>query len=183
MVHVVGVGDPEILVKALGPRQHLREMAEVPLSEAGRRIAQAPEMVGDRVLIRMEPDLRRGVEHLPLHAHPLGIAAGQEGRPGGSADRGGDHEVRELPSLAGQPVEVGRADRFGAVAAQVAVAEVVGEDQEHVGRRCLGGGHRQAGGERDPGRYESRGCPHGSTDRGSPGRLHSRTLPVMSDAP
>ena len=100
-------------------------MTEVPLADAHRRVTPGPERPGEGDLV--VGDAAGGVreEHAVQPAADR-QPAGQERRPAGRADR---HPVilGELQSLGGHPVEVRRADRRVSVAAEVAVAQVVGE--------------------------------------------------------
>ena len=76
-------------------------------------------------------------------------------RPVSSAARlgvqtaGRDVEVREAHALGGHAVEVGRADARMAVAAQVAVAQIVGEDDDDVGQLFGPHGAGDGDGERN----------------------------------
>jgi hypothetical protein len=72
------------------------------------------------------------------------IEAGEERGPRGAA-AGGVVELSEAEAAGGEGVEMRRAD-FAAVAAQLGVAEIVGQDQNHVG--FFGGAER------------GRSCPH-----------------------
>jgi hypothetical protein len=61
---------------------------------------------------------------------------GQQGGSAGRANASGDVKIREAHSLGGETVEVGRLDLFLAVAAEFAVAEIVGQDEDDVGLAC-----------------------------------------------
>jgi hypothetical protein len=62
------------------------------------------------------------------------VAAGEEDAAGGGADGGAGVVVGELDPFAGEAVDVGRLDLFLAVTTEFAVAEVIGEDEDEVGR-------------------------------------------------
>src|SRR5216117_3158953 len=53
-VHIVAVWDPVVIVEAMARRQVLREVAEVPLADACRRVAFGLERAGDRDLVLLE---------------------------------------------------------------------------------------------------------------------------------
>ncbi|MFT6863092.1 MAG: hypothetical protein ACJAVK_001653, partial [Akkermansiaceae bacterium] len=108
-------------------------VAEVPLAEAGGGVALALEVVGDGVFGGVESFFGRREEDMLVHADALGVAAGEEGGTGGGANRGGDHEVGELAAFGGEAVDIGGLDLGGAEAAEVAVALVIGEDDDEVG--------------------------------------------------
>ena len=96
----------------------------------------------------------------PEDADAVGVAAGQQGGPRGGADRLGDVEVGEAHALA-WPCGRGSASSIalGAEAAEVAVAQVVGEDEDDVGRPIRGGSHRRPG--HQPTRHHrSENCLH-----------------------
>ena len=131
-LHVVGVGDPEVAVEALAGGQKLGLVAQVPLADAGGGVAKGLEPLGDRHLGRVEP-LGAGGEVDARRADPRAVAAGEQLRPRHRADRG-RVETRELPSLGRHPLEVRRLLPRGAKGADVAVAEVVNEDHDDVGR-------------------------------------------------
>jgi len=63
-----------------------------------------------------------------------GIAPGHEGHAGRATDRAGGVVAGKAKSLAGEPIEVRRTIVRPAVAAQIAVAQVVGENENDVGR-------------------------------------------------
>ncbi len=146
MVHVVRVGDAEVGIEAVRGREHFGMVAEVPFAKAGGGVALLLQMVGDGVLGRVQADGRSGKEHALVHAHPFRIAAGEQCRPRRRADRRGDHEAGEPAPFSGEPVEMRRADRLRAKAPEVAVALVIGEDDDDVRLR---GGKGLSAGERD----------------------------------
>ena len=61
-----------------------------------------------------------------------GVQAGDEGRAGRGADRCAGVVAGENHSVCGESVDVGRPELLLAVAAQVSVAEVVGDDEDYV---------------------------------------------------
>ena len=87
-------------------------------------------------LLRLHPVLQ-----IAGHAAANGQPAGEQRGAAGRADARGDVEIGEAHALAGHAVEVGRADARMAVATQVAVAQVVGQDDDQVGQ--LLGPHRR----------------------------------------
>ena len=70
-----------------------------------------------------------------VHPNALGIATGEQRRARRRANRRGHHEARELPAFLGNAVDIRRADGFGTKTAQVAVALVIGKDDDEVGLR------------------------------------------------
>ncbi len=108
--------------------------AEVPLADREGRVALVAEHLGHGggVVGDVAPHVRVAAREVGDRAHPhlVVVAPGQQRRSGGGAHRG-DVEVRVLEAAGGEAVDVRRLD-VGAVAAEVAVAEVVDEDHDHV---------------------------------------------------
>ena len=76
IIHVIGVGNAEVGIEPIGPWQHLGLIAQVPLAEAGGGIAEPLEVIGNRVLRRVEALRRRRKEHMLMQADPLGVTTG-----------------------------------------------------------------------------------------------------------
>ena len=132
----------EEVVEALPQRVALGAgRAEPPLPHGGGRVALGLQELGDR-------DRRRRQRHLPLGLQlavvPDGrvprVLPGQEDAARGRADGVPRVVLREAHALGGEAVERGRADLLLSVAAELGVAEVVGEDEDDVGPRGCGGG-------------------------------------------
>lgn len=133
VVHVVGVGNTEVGIEAVLLREGFGMVAEVPFSEAGGGVALAFEVIGDGVFGGIEAAGGGGEENVLVHFDPLGIATGEERGAGRGADWRGDHEAGELASFLGEAIDVGCFDFGGTKAPEVAVALVVGEDNNEVG--------------------------------------------------
>ncbi len=130
-------------------------LAQAPLAEEGRRVARVLEEVGERALALAQGLDREGpAAGVAPHAGVAGVAPGHEHGARGRADRRAGVEVGEAQALGGQPVEVRRANELLAVGADVAVAEVVGEDEDDVRPRRGSREHRRG---RQDGR-QGRGC-------------------------
>ena len=115
-----------------------RGVAEVRLAEPAGGVARGLEAVAERSLRHGQPDRGRraaggaGVELVP---EPLLVAAREQARPRGAAVRPADIAAGEPYAVGCEGIDVGRGDVAGvALAAELAVAEVVGEDHEHVWR-------------------------------------------------
>src|SRR5262249_33779156 len=99
-----------------------------------------------------DADLAGRVE-CPFQADAIGVAAGQQRGPRGTADGLRDVEVGEAHAVASHLVENRRAEVLRSVAAQVAVALVVSEDEDDVrkpGRLRVGGRRRERRQQRRP---------------------------------
>ena len=169
------------LVVALGVGQRVVGLAQMPLAGEEGLVARRLQ---DR---RQRPLLLRQPAALPLeghrgHAAAVRDAPGLHRRAAGRAARLGVEREERHP-LARQAVEARRghpAPGAAAVGARVAVAEVVGQDQDDVGlllrgRRRSGqayGGEQREKSERDPSQVPHRASPWlvSVSRRGRPGR-------------
>ena len=71
------------------------------------------------------------------------VAAGHQAGARGAAIRPADVAAGEAHAVPGQRIDVRRGNLRVALAAQLAVAEVVGDDDEDVRALCLGRGRRR----------------------------------------
>jgi len=153
--------------------------SEVPLAVDGRSVAGPVEKRRDGGLLDGEAelvafgqadgvvvaaDVRRPYRTLQS-ADPLEVSPGHEGGAGGGAFGGRGVVLGETDALGGEAVGDGGSQVRGAVAGQVAVALVVGEDEEDVralAARWPGGAAGGQGGERRAlGEELSAGRSHG----------------------
>ena len=157
----------EEVVEALLQRVALRAgRAEAPLAGGRGDVAAGLQPLGDR-------DGGRRQRPLALRLHLLVVAdrrvPGVQARHQHAARRRADRVARVVPreahALGGQAVDRGRADLLLAVGSDVSVAQVVGEDEDDVGRD---GGRRRsrrtgarAGAGEEEGEEES-GSGHGA---------------------
>ena len=72
-----------------------------------------------------------------VHANTFGVATSEQRRAGRRAHRGSHHEARELSAFLGNTINVRCADGFGTKTAQIAIALVIGEDDDEVGLSSL----------------------------------------------
>ena len=104
-------------------------VAEVPLAEDAGGVAGLAEVVGDGGFVGAE----KGAAHDGVPgAGAIGEAAGHEGGPCWGAG-GGDVVVGEAKGLGVELVEVGSLDDGVSVAGEIAVALVIGDDEDDVG--------------------------------------------------
>ena len=133
----VAADEASELFETVQRRLEPRQVTEVPLAEHGGRVAELPEALGDRVGLGIDTlVVERAVgvgEQDGGNPGPVLVAPGDQ--PGASrrADRAAGVEVGQHHAGGGQPVEVRRLDPAG-VRADVAVAEVVGHDEDDVRR-------------------------------------------------
>ena len=145
---VVGVGDAEPLVEAAARGEKLRMMAEVPLAENRSRVTAVFEDLREEFFLGVKTGGARVVEGA-THADAVGVATRHECGARGGADGLGHVETGEARALSGEAIDVRRLDILGSVAAEVAVAEVIGEDENNVWWRRGGRGGEQCGGRSD----------------------------------
>jgi hypothetical protein len=168
----------ERMVEAVRLRAELGLVAEVPLADEAGGVAVVFQEPRQRAAVGGQAELERaaGAAERGLDAHALLVAAGDER---GARRRTLRHrvKVREPHALAREAVDVGRADIGRSIAAEVAVAGVVGHDEDDVrphgggagGRSCResdgeGDGEQQAGQE-GHGDEKLAGSPEGSGPR------------------
>jgi hypothetical protein len=113
-------------------RPVLAAMTQVPFADQGGGVAESLERLGDGQFAERQAAILGRLDHLVRQVHPHRIAAGHQACAGGGAEVGAGVEVAEPRALGRHPVEVGGADDGPAVAAQVAVAQVVGHDDDDV---------------------------------------------------
>ena len=117
----------------------------MPFADQGGRIAGVVQIIGQRALIQGQAQRRRvacvGIE---LVAEAGLVAPGEQSGPRGAAIGGRDIAVGAADAGSGQGVDMGRRHQLAAVDANVAVAQVIGDDHQDV---RLFGGRRQASGD------------------------------------
>lgn len=116
--------------------------AEPPLAENGRPVARRPEQVGHGPLAGTDI----GAAVVPDEG-VSGVLAQQQGGAGGGADGAARIGLGETDPFGRHPIEAGRENLFLPVAAEVAVAQVVGQNEEDIGpgARLRGRGPGQGG--------------------------------------
>ena len=103
--HVVGIRNPRVLVETLSSREEGLAVTEMPLAVTGGGVTQRLHHFGDRVLIRVEPELRAGNQR-PVDAQSVRVTPRQERRPRRGADRLRDVEIREPHPLLSESIDV-----------------------------------------------------------------------------
>ena len=151
-VHIVRVHQTEMEIEAVGERMMLGLVigpdAEVPFADQSGGVAGVLQRLGQGHFGGGQAAGGDGAEDAELivgHAGADGVASGHESGAARGADLGGGIELREAQAFGGHTIQIRRLDRRVAVAAEVAVAEVVGQDDDDV--RLRGG--VGADGERD----------------------------------
>ena len=109
------------------------EGAAVPLADEAGDVAGFAEQVAERPLAERDA-IRAAVRERVDHPTALRIPPGQEGRPGGRADRRRRVVLRQHRAVGRHRVDGRRARRPEVAAPEVAEAEVVGHHHDDVGR-------------------------------------------------
>ena len=110
------------------------EHAHAPFAGGGGGVAGGFEDLGDGDGAFGEGFLAFGLDFaIGADGAVAGVESGHEGGAGGGADGGAGVELREEGALGGHAVEVRGLDKLLAVATEVALGEVVAEDEDEVG--------------------------------------------------
>ncbi len=86
-------------------------------------------------MVRRQTDLARHTRAQGLfkpHRQPVLVAPGNQRHPGGGADRGIGVGLREAHSLGGDAIDIGRCEVAAAIAGNIGIAEIVGENEKNV---------------------------------------------------
>ena len=137
MREVVGSAaeDSEELVVAMLVGTELRPPPEMPFADQGGVVAVLPDERGDRWVAGRHSDGCRAPSRqwlLQPDVQPLRVASGEKRTSRRRADGRCGVGARELDPLLGEPIEGGRLVLGAAITAQIAVAQIVREDEEDV---------------------------------------------------
>ena len=125
--------------------------AEVPFADKSAVVSRLLEQDGHqfRILAQVAPIVCRVSPDDPGHSGHRRVPSAQQRCPGWRTDRAVGVEVIEAHPAGADPVDVRGPDILSSIARQVAVAQVISEDDENVrafsSRR--GRGHQQGGEE------------------------------------
>ena len=108
--------------------------ADVPFADQAGAVAGPFEHRGRGRFGGVHRQRRFAVEDAGAGGVAPGVLAGDEGVAGRRADGAGGVGVGEAEAFARKPVAMRRLDGLRAVTAEVAVADVVGKDEDDVGR-------------------------------------------------
>ena len=162
---VIGVAEElaEILVEAALRGVELVAVAEMPFAEGARGVAGGLQPIRNGGLAEREAEAvdiglgdpravyaARLLDHVAkreLKSDALLPAAGHEAGARGRAHGGIGVEIGKLHALGREAIDVGRLDVGRAHAAEVAVAEIIGEDEDDVRFRQARRGRGGRGGE------------------------------------
>lgn len=122
--------------------------AEMPLADAGGVIARIAEQRWQRDAARFDERVAVPPQHAARHPSSPRVSSGEQGIARRRAHGRCGVGVGESQPFARQPIEVRRRDAPGRVErSDIAVAEIVSEDQDDIRPRLRrGGGNRSGGG-------------------------------------
>ena len=144
----VAAGEEAVeLVEAAVERMVAFAGAQVPFADGHAAVAGGFEVVGDDARVGREAEVDLGFAFdgagVELMAKAVLVLPREQRGAGGAADGAGDVGIGETGAGFGERIDVGGGDVGGAVAADVAVAHVVGEQDDQILFGGLGGeGHR-----------------------------------------
>jgi hypothetical protein len=147
---VIGVGvhlgeEAEPLVPAFARGiAGITEATDAPFAEHGGGVAGLLEHFGDGEVAGLQEFF---VSLVAADAGVAGVEACHQRAAGRGADGAAGVDLGEAGTFGGHAVDVWRLDFLLAVAAEVAVAEIVGEDEDDVGRAALGENRDGEGGQ------------------------------------
>ena len=129
--HVVGVRDAEVFIEAVLGGQEVRVVSEMPFSGHSRGVSFLFEEPCDGGFVGVQADFGAGTK-CSAEADAIGVTAGEKRGAGCRADRLCDMEVRELPAIFRELVQMGSGDGFGSEATDIGVSLVIREDQNDI---------------------------------------------------
>ena len=129
------------LIGVVAPVMH----AAVPLAHVAGAVASGGEHLADGALAQGDA-VEAAVRLHAQGAAAVVVASGEQRGACRGADRSAAVVLGAAHALGGEPIDVGRGQDGVAVAAQVAVAQVVGQEQDDVGTRAQRCERHTAGG-------------------------------------
>ena len=128
----------EVIVEAARLRMMRAIEALMPFADQTGGITRAAEVVGDGVLVERQPQLRFIADmRIEFMAEARLVTSREKAGARGTAIRRGDVTAGATHAAGRERVDVGRRHVLAAVNADVAIAEIVGDDDEDVGFRGL----------------------------------------------
>ena len=128
----------------MSDRERRAHVAEMPFADERRRVAARLEQLRKRDLRSGQPARRIGEEHAPevvgsVHPVPNRQTPRQQCRPAWRTHRFGHVERRPFLAFEREAIEMRCSDGRVAVRAEIAVPEIIRDDQDDVGRGLRGG--------------------------------------------
>ena len=142
--HVIAVGDAEVFIESARGRQIFRTMAEMPFADTHGAVSGAFQHLSHGGFGERQAGRVIRPQH-PLDARARGITPREQGRARRRTNGIGGVELREADALGHHAVEIRRED-IRSVDAEIPVAQVVGVNENNVGRAGLCAHQRRGGG-------------------------------------
>ena len=141
--------EAEKVVESVCVRTELRFVAQVPLPDESRAVAVVLQQPGQRMTRRGKSLFECGphAAERALEPYALLVSSGDEGGTSWRA-QGSRIEVRQPHAILRKAIDVGRPDVRGAIAADVAVADIVRNNQNDIRPPLVA--RRTLCGRRDP---------------------------------
>ena len=136
-VHVVTVGNAEVMIEAVVGGHKVRVVPEVPFPDTHGGVILLLQDFGNGNLIRIESLTCRRKEHtkilfIDMHVYPARITAGHEAGARRGAYGAGRIKVREPHAFPGHLIKDGRGVLLGSEGPDVGIAKVIAEDDNDV---------------------------------------------------
>ncbi len=136
-VNVMTEGKTKELVESLSRRQKFWLIPQMPFAEHASLVARGLQHFGDRHFIRVQSFSVCSKQHAEIgprrHADSLGITTGHQSRSRRCANRCGHIKICQLRSLGRHLIDARRVHMVAAEATQIAIALIVGEDDNKIG--------------------------------------------------
>ena len=124
----------EIVVAAL-QRTEIGQPPQMPFADQRGLVTGLLQERRQGRMLRRQTDLARHTRAQRLFepdGQPVLVTPGNQRDAGGGADRGIGIGLREAHTLGGDAIDVGRREIAAAVAGDIGIAEVVGENEQNV---------------------------------------------------
>ena len=136
-VHVITVGNAEVMVEAMVGRHEVRVIPEMPFPDTHGRVILFLQDFGNSDFFWIETLTRRRKEHtkilfVDMHVDPARITAGHEAGARRGTDGAGRIKVSEPHAFPGHLVKDGRGVLLGSEGPDVGIAKVIAEDDNDV---------------------------------------------------
>src|SRR4029450_12001795 len=126
-------------VKSTPHRMKSSRGSQMPFTKQGRSIAGGLQAISDRCFVHRKACLAMDFQSTDVEfmSESLRIATGHQSGPGGTAIGTGDVRISEPYASRRQGIDIRCGDVFAAVDTDVRISQVVGDDQDDVGRSDL----------------------------------------------
>ena len=136
-VHVITVGNAEVMIEAVVGRHEVRVIPEMPFPDTHGGVILLLKDFGNGDFFWIETLTRRRKEHtkilfVDMHVDPARITAGHEAGARRGTDGAGRIKVSEPHAFPGHLVKDGRSVLLGSEGPDVGIAKVIAEDDNDV---------------------------------------------------